>query len=72
MRVPSQSPKDGAETLLFACLSPESEGVTGAHFENAAVYRAARYTEDPQQQAKMWQMSREFCKVDAFGEAEAK
>lgn len=64
-----KSPQDGAETLLFACLSPEAEGVTGAHMENAAVYKAARYTDDPQQQQKIWQMSCDFCKVDAFGEA---
>ncbi|KAF0299919.1 Dehydrogenase/reductase SDR family member on chromosome X [Amphibalanus amphitrite] len=65
-----KSPQDGAETLLYACLSPESEGVTGAHFENAAVYRSARYTEDKQQQEKMWQLSRQLCKVDAFKEGE--
>ncbi|XP_037086865.1 dehydrogenase/reductase SDR family member on chromosome X-like isoform X2 [Pollicipes pollicipes] len=63
-----RSPKDGAETVLYACLSPEAEGVSAAHFENAAVYRSAGYTEDAQQQQKMWEASCELCKVGTFGQ----
>jgi len=62
-----KSPKDGAETLLYASVSPESEGVTGAHLENAAVYRSAGFTEDEEQQKKMWETSCQLCKVAEFG-----
>lgn len=62
-----KSTKDGAETLLYASLSPESETMNGAYFENAAKYGAASYTESVEDQTKLFKMCCDFCKINEFG-----
>ncbi|XP_015781202.1 dehydrogenase/reductase SDR family member on chromosome X [Tetranychus urticae] len=57
-----RTPKEGAETVLYAALSPEVDGVGGKYFEDCAIVRASKYSYDESKQEELWSTTRSLLK----------
>ena len=51
------SPKKGAETPLYAAVSPDVEGVTGKYFSKKKVTKSSKESYDENEERKLWEVS---------------
>ena len=52
-----QSPEKGAETSIYACTSPELDGVTGRYFKNCREKRPKSWALDDTASRRLWDVS---------------
>lgn len=52
-----RTPLDGAETVLYASLSPEMDGVGGKYLEDCAIVKASRIAYDVSKQDELWKQT---------------
>ena len=57
-----RTPKEGAETVLYASLSPEIDGVGGKYLEDCAIVRASKYSYNESKQDELWSLTRSLLK----------
>ncbi|MFO0958445.1 MAG: SDR family oxidoreductase [Isosphaeraceae bacterium] len=50
-------PEQGAKTSIYAAISPEVEGITGAYFEKGRRSRTTKAAQDPGAAARLWDLS---------------
>lgn len=48
---------EGAETTLYAALSPELDGLSGLYLEDCAIKKPSRYAQDESEQDRLWEFT---------------
>ncbi|MBS3956858.1 MAG: SDR family oxidoreductase [Clostridiales bacterium] len=56
----ARSVQEAAETVIWLAASPDVEGVTGGYFFNGRHHRSSAASRDEQEQARLWELSREL------------
>lgn len=62
----SKSPEQGAATSIFLASSPEAQGKSGQYWDNCRPKPPAQSAQDPEQTARLWEISLELCEIDDF------
>ncbi|MDX1667350.1 MAG: SDR family oxidoreductase [Saprospiraceae bacterium] len=62
----SKSPEEGAATSVFLAASPEARGESGKYWDNCRPKPPAESARDPEQTARLWEISLELCEIDNF------
>lgn len=57
-----QNAKEGAETVLFAAVSPEMGDQTGKYLEDSRVYRSSRHSYDESAQDQLHEQTKRMLK----------
>ncbi|XP_076343751.1 polyprenol dehydrogenase-like [Tachypleus tridentatus] len=57
-----KTPEEGAETILYAALSPEMEGVGGMYLEECVISKPSNTSQDKENQEKLWKVTWELLK----------
>lgn len=60
MKLTTQSPEQGAQTIVYLASSPEVEGVTGKYFTKRAAVCSAPATYDERAAQRLWEISAEM------------
>jgi NAD(P)-dependent dehydrogenase (short-subunit alcohol dehydrogenase family) len=59
-----KTPEQGADSVLYACLSPEIENEGGRFYANSKSYMPNSKVFDPNLQKKLWDISCQLCGLD--------
>jgi hypothetical protein len=61
-----QTPTQGAETIVHACLAPALEGCGGSYLSNCRETAVSREADDQEVQDKLWSIMLSLIEVEKF------
>ncbi len=65
MRLFLRSPARGAQTSIYACISPELDGMSGQYLENCKAKRPKPWAEDDAAAERLWEVSEGLIRAQA-------
>jgi hypothetical protein len=63
-----QTPKQGAETIVYACLASALEGCGGSYLSNCQETAVSPKADDQEVQNKLWSIMLSFIEVEKFAD----
>jgi len=63
-----QTPKQGAETIVHACLASDLEGCGGSYLSNCQVTPVSPKADDQEVQNKLWSIMLSLIEVEKFAD----
>lgn len=65
---PSLSPAEGAATSIYLASAPEAADRSGLYWDDCRPKLSSDYSYRPEEMKRLWELSKEHCKVDNFFE----